>query len=70
MTPKNPSPILHEAKQLYKVGNRLESLAGEHPIVSDALVSLSGTVRNTASLLEVLVATRLAPIVGLGPAEA
>jgi hypothetical protein len=52
------------------VGDRLESLAGEHPIVSDALVSLSGTVRNTASLLEVLVATRLAPIAGLIPAEA
>jgi hypothetical protein len=48
--------ILHEVQQLYNVSDRLGSLAGQHPLVSEALITISGSVRNTATLLEVLVA--------------
>jgi hypothetical protein len=62
--------ILHEVQQLYKVSDRLDSLAGQHPLVSEALITISGSVRNTATLLEVLVATKIAPISGLNSASA
>jgi hypothetical protein len=62
--------ILHEAQQLHKVSDRLNSLAEEHLGVSDALATISGSVRNTATLLEVLVATRMGIPLGLDPAEA
>ena len=62
--------ILREAEQLHNVSNRLDSLAGEHPLVSDALITISGSVRNTATLLEVLVATKILPLSGLNPANA
>jgi hypothetical protein len=62
--------ILQEVKQLYSVSDRLDLLAEEHPIVSEALVSISGSVRNTATLLEVLVATKMGPFSGLDPAKA
>src|ERR1019366_3621762 len=39
-------------------------------LVSGALITISGSVRNTATLLEVLVATNIAPISGLDPANA
>jgi hypothetical protein len=52
-----PSAILHEVQQLYNVCDRLDLLAGQHPLVSEALIMISGNVRNTATLLEVLVAT-------------
>jgi len=51
--------ILHEAAQLYNVSNRLDLLADEHPVVSEALISIAGSVRNSATLLEVLVATKM-----------
>ncbi len=62
--------ILHEVKQLYNVSDRLDSLAELHPVVSAALVTISGSVRNTATLLEVLVATKITPLSGLEPADA
>ena len=62
--------ILREVQQLYKVGDRLDSLAEQHPLVSEALVTISGSVRNAATLLEVLVATKIAPFAGLNPATA
>jgi hypothetical protein len=62
--------ILHEAQQLHDVSDRLDSLAGQHPLVSDALITISGSVRNTATLLEVLVATKIVPLAGLNPANA
>jgi len=37
--------ILHEAQQLHKVSERLNSRADQHPLVSDALVTISGNVR-------------------------
>jgi len=55
--------ILHEVQQLYSVSDRLESLAGQHPLVSEGLITISASVRNTATLLEVmLVAARMAPL--------
>jgi len=61
------SAILHEAQQLHNVSDRLDLLAEEHPVVSAALVTISGSVRNTATLLEVLVATKMTPPSGSGP---
>jgi hypothetical protein len=62
--------ILREVRQLYSVSERLDSLAGQHPLVSEALITIAGNVRNTAMLLEVLVAMKLAPFSGLDPANA
>jgi hypothetical protein len=66
----HPTAILHEVQQLYNVSDRLDSLAEQHPLVSEALITISGSVRNTATLLEVLVATKMAPLFGLDPADA
>jgi hypothetical protein len=66
----HPIAILHEVQQLYNVSDRLDSLAEQHPLVSEALITISGSVRNTATLLEVLVATKMAPISGIDPASA
>jgi len=65
----HPNAILHEVRQL-NVSDRLDSLSGQHPLVSEALISISGSVRNKATLLEVLVATKIAPLSGLDPANA
>lgn len=62
--------ILHEAQELHNVSNRLDVLAEEHPVVSEALITISGSVRNTATLLEVLVVTRMGPLAGPDPANA
>ena len=70
MYPMHPHPILHEVQQLYNVSDRLDSLAEEHPLVSEALITISGSVRNTATLLEVLVATKMHLFSGLEPANA
>lgn len=51
--------LLHEAQQLKDVSGRLELLADEHPTVTDAILTISGTIRSTATILEVLVATKL-----------
>jgi hypothetical protein len=51
--------ILREVQQLYRVSDRLDSLAEQHPLVSEALVTISANLRNTATLLEVLIATRI-----------
>jgi len=64
------SSILHEAQQLYNVSDRLDSLSEQHPLVAEALISISGSVRNTAILLEVLVATKMVTLSGLDPADA
>jgi hypothetical protein len=62
--------ILYEIQKLYGVSDRLESLAEEHPLVSEALITISGSVHNTATLLEVLVATKMERLYGLQPADA
>jgi hypothetical protein len=64
------SAILHEAQELYKVSDRLDSLAEQHPLVSEAIIAISGSVRSTATLLEVLYATKMVRLSGLHPASA
>jgi len=64
------SAILYEAEQFHNVSGRLDSLSEQHPLVSEALLSISGSVRNTATLLEVLVAMKMAQLSGLDPASA
>ena len=66
----NPNAILHEVQQLYSISDRLDILADKHPRMSEALLGISGSVRNTATLLEVLIATKMPPIPGLDPANA
>jgi hypothetical protein len=51
--------ILDEVDQLRRVGTRLEGLADLHPPVSEALITIAGNVRSAATLLAVLVATKL-----------
>ena len=65
----HPNTILHEIEQLYNVSDRLDLLAEQHPLVSEALITIAGSVRNTATLLEVLVATKVTPLSGLSPAS-
>ena len=50
--------ILREVDHLHDVSARLEALAEQHPSVSEPLITIAGSVQNTATLLEVLVATR------------
>jgi hypothetical protein len=62
--------ILQEAQKLHNVSDRLDSLAEQHPLVSEALITISGNVRSIATLLEVLVATKIGPPSEPGPANA
>jgi len=57
-TPTPFEDILKEVGHLNNVSERLESLADQHPIVEDALMSVSGNIRNTATVLEVLALIR------------
>jgi hypothetical protein len=66
----HPNMTLHEVQQLYNVSDRLDSLAEQHPLVSEALIGISGSVRNTATLLEVVVAMKMPSLSGLEPANA
>jgi hypothetical protein len=50
--------ILNEVDQLHSVSTRLEGLAEQHPPFSEALVTIAGSVRNSAVVLAVLVATK------------
>jgi hypothetical protein len=50
--------ILKEVHQLNNVSARLELLANQNPAVEEALMSISGNVRNTATVLEVLAIIR------------
>jgi hypothetical protein len=51
--------ILDEVEQLHNVSTRLEALAELHLPVSEALFKIAGSVRSTATLLAVLVTTKL-----------
>ena len=66
----HPNAILHEVQQLYNVSDRLDSLAEQHPLVSEALIGISGSVRNTATLLEVVVAMKMPLLSGLDHSNA
>jgi hypothetical protein len=51
--------IMEEVDQLNLVGDRIEGLADDHPPVSKALLTIAGSVRSTATVLAVLVETKL-----------
>jgi hypothetical protein len=51
--------ILDEVEQLHNIGTRLEAMAEEHPRVSEALITIAGNIRDVATVLAVLVATKL-----------
>jgi hypothetical protein len=57
-TPLPLEDMLREVVELKNVCCRLESLADVHPLVEDALMSISGNIRNTATTLEVLAVIR------------
>lgn len=57
--------ILQEAKKLHNVSESLDKLARQQAPVAEALTILAGSVRNSATLLEVLVALRFGPEPGL-----
>ena len=52
-------PILDEVEHLNGVSVRLEALADQHPRATEQLLTIAGNVRNVATLLAVLVATKL-----------
>lgn len=51
--------ILNEASRLNGVSDRLDSLADQNPVVSEALVAIAANVRNAATILQVQVATKI-----------
>jgi hypothetical protein len=62
--------ILQEARRLRKVSDSLDLLADKHEPLSEALSLLSGSVRNSATLLEVLVALKVTPASGADSTDA
>jgi len=50
--------ILREVDHLHNVSARLEALAGHHPLMSEPLITIAGNVRNAATVLAVLIATK------------
>jgi hypothetical protein len=50
--------ILREVDQLHNVSTRLEGLAEQHAPMSEALLTIAGNVRNTATVLAVLVVAK------------
>ena len=60
-----PTAILLEVRNLYGVSDRLDSLAEQHPVASEGLLSISANIRGSATLLEVLVKTKITPLSGL-----
>lgn len=50
-----------EVEPLRQVSERLETLADKHPAVEDALMIVSGNIRNLATILDVLVVIRSNP---------
>lgn len=53
--------ILQEAVKLHSIGQRLNTLAEQNWLVEQALTLLAKAVRNSATLLEVVVALKTHP---------
>ena len=51
--------IIDEVDRLHQVGERLEGLAEYHPLVSQELLTIAGNVRSIATVVGVLLATKL-----------
>jgi len=56
--------VLQEARRLKDLSTRLDSLAEQLPAVTQPLHIISIHLRETAALLEVLVATKIPPLSG------
>jgi hypothetical protein len=56
--------ILDEVDHLHNVSTRLEGLADDNLLISEALMTIAGNVRGSATVLAVLVATKLHTIDG------
>jgi hypothetical protein len=54
-------PLLDEVEQLHGVSTRLEKLSDRHTLVTVELLTIAGSIRNAATLLAVLIATKLRP---------
>lgn len=52
-------PLLDEVEELHGVCLRLEQLAAEHTAVTADLLALASSIRNSATLLAVIIATKL-----------
>lgn len=50
--------ILQQVDRLHEVGARLEELAEQHAYMAEALMTIAGNVRSTATVLAVLVAAK------------
>jgi len=50
--------VQREVDQLNNVSTRLDRLTEQHPPMSEALTTISGNVRNTATALAVLVVAK------------
>jgi hypothetical protein len=61
--------IRREARQLRNVSDCLDTLAEQHPLVSEGLITISGNVRHTAALLELLVAAKMRLLSGPDPTD-
>ena len=53
--------LQYEIEQLKGVSNRLNSLADQHPIMEQEIMTISGHVLSNAVLLEVLLTIRPGP---------
>jgi hypothetical protein len=47
-----------EIKRLIEICEQLDALASAHPFVAEALLGIAANLRNGATLLELLVATK------------
>jgi hypothetical protein len=47
-----------EIRRLVEICEKLDSLANAHPFVGETLLGIAGSLRNSATLLELLVATK------------
>jgi hypothetical protein len=56
--------ILDEVDQLHNVSTRLEGLADDNLPISEALMTIAGNVRGSATVLAVLVAIKLDAVDG------
>jgi hypothetical protein len=69
-TSMHPTAILHEAQKLHSVSDRLELLPNNIRSSQKRLITVSGSVRHSATLLEILVATKMMPLSEFDPASA
>ena len=51
--------IMAEVDHLNQAGDRIEALAEHHPVVEEALITIAGSVRGSATILALLVETKL-----------